>query len=305
MKFFWLSCTLTVIVAACSTKKRGVIINDNIVQPPQKNPYQTLFVGEKATFMAYDDEAPTFIYDKEFFDISKNSRCLDLGEEEKTCITLYTFKAIKSGDTWIEAQIKNGRELIESYRNPVLIAEKGDQPEESSLDLSDLLGKHLALLPPSLSMVYLEEQTLQLAKLPDDYQYQFVTDNAGFTMLQKQVDNALNVSITPNAVGKTAIIIEVIDNSRASQMVVIIDVDVQFQENYRLTPDRPFFIQTFGGDWQLSHDRAVVTIVSEDNCLGVERCLAKYALTAKEARESPVKFSNGSRSYQFTVTTDG
>lgn len=307
MKFFWSPCLLVAVVAvsACSTKKRGVIVDDDRVRPPQENPYQTLLIGHSATFVAYAEQAPTFVYDKEFFDLDKQSRCLDLGEEEKTCLNLYAFKAIKSGNTMIEVQIKNGKELIESYRNPILIAEGSDQPEQEPLALTDLLARHLALLPSSLSMVYLQEQTVQLAKLPDDYQYQFVVDDAGFTMLQNQVGGALNISITPKAVGRSAIIVEVIDNSRARQLVVVIDVDVQFKESYRLPADKPFLIQTFGGDWELTYDKTAVPIVVEGNCEGQENCLAKYALIAKEnARDELVKFTNKTNVYQFNVTAE-
>ena len=309
MKFFWSPCLLVVVVAvsACSTKRRGVIVdNDKVIQPPQENPYQTLLIGDSATFVASGEQTPTFIYDEAFFTLNKRSRCLDLGEEEKTCLTLYAFEATKSGNTMIEVQIKNGKERVESYRNPILIAERSDQPDRPSLPLTDLLTRHLALLPPSLSMVYLQEQTLQLAKLPDNYQYQFVVDDAGFTMFQKQVGDALTINITPNAVGRSAIIVEIIDNSRARQLVVVIDVDVQFQESYQLKVDSPFLIQTFGSDWQLSHDRTFVDVVVEGNCQGMENCLAKYALTAKErAHDSPVKFTNKEDNvYQFTVTVE-
>lgn len=306
MKFFW-SLSMVVAVCACSTKKRGVIIdNDKIIQPPQENPYQTLLVGDSATFVASGEQVPTFVYDKTFFDLAKRSRCLDLGEKEKTCLTLYAFEAIKSGNTMIEVQIRNGQEQVENYRNPILIAERDDQPQEPALALTDLLAKHLALLPSSLSMTYLQEQTLQLAKLPDNYQYQFIVDDAGFTMRQSQVGGALNINIRPNAVGRSALIVEVIDNSRARQLVVVIDVDVQFQESYQLQVDSPFLIQTFGDDWQLSHDRALVDVRPEDNCQGLENCLAKYALVAKEnARDALVKFINGEDDvYQFTVTTE-
>ena len=298
---------MVVAVCACSTKKRGVIIdNDKIIQPSQENPYQTLLVGDSATFVASGEQVPTFVYDKTFFDLAKRSRCLDLGEEEKTCLTLYAFEAIKSGNTMIEVQIRNGQEQVENYRNPILIAERDDQPQEPALALTDLLAKHLALLPSSLSMTYLQEQTLRLAKLPDNYQYQFIVDDAGFTMRQSQVGGALNINIRPNAVGRSALIVEVIDNSRARQLVVVIDVDVQFQESYQLQVGSPFLIQTFGGDWQLSHDR-VVSIDTRDKCHRRENCLAKYVLTATENERhgSLVKFTNGEDNvYQFTVTTE-
>lgn len=307
MKFFW-SLSMIVAVCACSTKKRGVIIdNDKVIQTPQENPYQTILVGDSATFVASSKQVPTFVYDKIFFDLNKRSRCLDLGEEEKTCLTLYAFEAIKSGNTMIEVQIKNGQETVETYRNPILIAEKDNQPQESVLALSDQLAKHLALLPSSLSMIYLQEQTMQLAKLPDNYQYQFVVDDAGFTMLQSQVGGALNINITPKAVGRSAIIVEVIDNSRARQLVVVINVDVQFKKSYQLPVDSPFLIQTFGNDWRLSYDHGVVGVKSDSNCHRKENCLAKYALTVKgeERYGSLVKFTNEEDNvYQFTVTSE-
>ena len=306
MKFSLYLLAIVGTVFACSTKKRGVIIDsDRVIQPSQQGPYQTLLIGDSATYVASREQNPIFIYDKKFFELTERERCLDLGEEEKTCLTLYSFEAIASGNTMIEVEVKNGREVVESYRNPILIAERDDQPSDSSLALSDLIGRHLAVIPASLSMTYLQEQTLQLAKLPDGYQYHFIVDDAGFTMSQRQVGDTLSINIIPNAVGKSAIIVEVIDTSRNRQLVVVIDVDVQFQASYQLTTDSPFLIQTFGGDWRLNHDRAVVDIDVEDNCHGRDNCLAKYILTVdKKTNGSQVRFSSKTKNYPFKVTTE-
>lgn len=294
---------LSCIAITCSPTKKNVVLPqpDPKKQELPKEEMEDVRVMKLGESFSIDLPGPSdswhVVYDKKTFRVSESQYEHCFSENNCLSVTRYELETLLSGETIIEIQLKNKATVVESHTSRIIIVE-----DPAIDDELPSLTQYLDNLPRSLALKYLQPTVITLKPLPYAYQYQFVANPAGFS-ISRAYDK---VTVIPRAIGKSSIVIRIIDSDMNIQTLITISVEISFADAYTTSVGEPFLVQTFvsASPWQVISDHNELTVSKEKTCQpDQDDCVAAFALTATAPQVTTVSFSAEQETYKFTLTS--